>query len=260
MSSTSPLLPYTPISPTSTGDLNHFINIITDAFSETALTTAFIADIDGTKPPYPSPSIDSARRFRHFSQGILDSAASNAELVQAGNWSVIALWEPPTYVGKAFIDSRTRPGELLAEWREKVKAAKARCLGLASSKTSIASDSPSPESEDTRPEVEFEPGPQLRPFYHLSFLARNPSAPRVEGSINAVMTPFLERARAENVPAWLEATTRQAVRVYEHFGFRVVEGIVVGQGKVDAGGWPTQDGSGEGVTAWAMIFDGHLRD
>lgn len=74
------------------------------------------------------------------------------------------------------------------------------------------------------------------------------------------MTPFLDRARAEGLPAWLEATTPQAVRVYEHFGFRVVEEIVVGSGKVDLAGWPAEDGKGEGVTAWAMIFDPHLRD
>ncbi|KAK5240382.1 hypothetical protein LTS06_012474, partial [Exophiala xenobiotica] len=63
------------------------------------------------------------------------------------------------------------------------------------------------------------------------------------------------RAKAENAPAWLEATTPQAVKIYEHFGFRIAEQIVVGKGKIDHEGWPTEDGKGEGVTAWAMIYD-----
>ena len=250
---------YKAISLDSQDDLAHFISIITAAFSQTALTTSFIAEIDSTPPPYPSPLIDSARRERHFSQGILGSAESGAELVQAGNWSAIALWEPPSFKGKAFIDSKARPGPLLGEWRSKIKAARAKWLAMpsthkahsADSKTST-SDSPSASADSDEPQTPDEV--QLRPFYHLSFLARNPSVSRVEGSINAVMTPFLERAKAENVPAWLEATTLQAVKVYQHFGFRVVEEITVGKGKVDGAGWPATE-EGEGVKAWAMIFD-----
>lgn len=251
-STPTPTPPYKVISPDSSADLDHFIDIITEAFASTALTTAFIVDNDKTPPPYPSPSIDADRRRRHFAQGILDSAHSNAELVQAGNWSAIALWEPPEFQGKAFIDSKARPGVLLSEWRERVKAAKRKHLAAPSYPST---DSESNSSSDSNNHEQ-----KLRPFYHLSFLARNPSVPRVAGSINAVMLPFLQRAKAENVPAWLEATTPQAVKVYEHFGFRVVEEIVIAKGKVDAHGWPSVDGKGEGVTAWAMIFDPHLRD
>ena len=252
-------LSYTALSPESPTDLSYFIQIIVSAFSQTALTTAFIVDIDSTPPPYPSPLVDAARRERHFSQGILDSAASNAELVQAGNWSAIALWEPPTFQGKAFIDSKARPGEILGEWRGKIRAAKEKYLPLPSSKTSTDSESSSNDGgSNSNSDTGSSSKPQIRPFYHLSFLARNPSAPRVPGSINAVMTPFLERARDENVPAWLEATTPQAVKIYEHFGFRVVEEIVVGKGRIDPMGWPKEDG--DGVTAYAMIYDAHLRD
>jgi hypothetical protein len=245
-------------------DIQKFIAIIADAFEETALTTAFISEIDATPPPYPSTSIDTARRHRHFAQGILDSAGSGAELVQAGNWSAIALWEPPSYVGKPFIDSKARPGPLLSEWKARVKAAQRRCLAITPARSGdhdqVDSTRTSPEvsaSESESVEAATEET-KLRPFYHLSFLARNPSSPRVPGSINAVISPFLERARAENVPAWLEATTRQAATVYAHHGFRLVEAITIGAGKVDAKGWPKE--GGEGVTAYAMIFDQHLRD
>ena len=264
---------YTPISPDSHTDLSRFVDIITSAFTTTALTNTFIVEIDNTPPPYPSELITHARRERHFSQGILDSAHSNAELVQAGNWSAIALWEPPNYVGKAFIDSKARPGALLAEWRWKVKAAKEKYLAVPKAQSKAGTDANSrPKSNSTSngasPSVSSSSssssssGPDsevgIRRYYHLSFLARNPSVPRVDGAINAVIAPFLQRARDENVPAWLEATMLQAAKVYEHFGFRVVEAINVGKGKVDAMGWPKE--GGEGLTAYAMIYDEHLRD
>ncbi|EXJ80795.1 hypothetical protein A1O3_07079 [Capronia epimyces CBS 606.96] len=260
---TSSMLPYTLISADASSDLGHFISIITDAFSSTPLTTAFIIDNDRTAPP--SRSIPRGRRERHFSQGILDSAASTAELVHAGNWSAIALWEPPNFQGKAFIDSKARPGALLSEWRARVKAAKAKhlaepCTSTASTDSESSSGTSNMNTGSASENLTPEEEPQIRPFYHLSFLARNPSAPRVPGSLNAVISPFLKRSQADHAPVWLEATSRQAVKLYEHYGFRVVEEIVVGQGKVDAEGWPTQDGQGEGVTAWAMIYDSHLRE
>ena len=162
----------------------------------------------------------------------------------------MALWESPSYQGKTFIDSKSRPPALLNEWRTKVKQAKANALAERGTSTPPSTDEDSNQTSDSV---------QLRPFYHLSFLARNPNKPRVPGSINAVVTPFLERARAENVPAWLEATTPQAARLYMRYGFRVVDIISVGEGKLDAQGWPATGPKAIGVTAYAMIFDEHLR-
>lgn len=85
-----------PIDVDSKDQLDQFISIIVHAFSTTPLTTAIIANHDSTPPPYPSPLIDYARRHKHFSQGIIDSASSGAEIVQAGDWSAVALWEAPT--------------------------------------------------------------------------------------------------------------------------------------------------------------------
>lgn len=117
-----------------------------------------------------------------------------------------------------------------------------------------------------------EPG-TVRPFYHLSFLARNPHTetvgplneqhehvtPSVPGAISALLVPFLLRARAEGVPAWLEATNLHAVDVYQHLGFRVCEEVIVGQGECDERGYPCQGEEACGVKAWGMIFDEHLR-
>lgn len=214
--------------------LDQFISIIVNAFSTTPLTTAFIVNHDSTPPPYPSPLIDYARRHKHFAQGIIDSADSGAEIVQAGDWSAVALWEAPGFKGKAFIDSKAKPGPLLGEWRSKVTDAKKKYLA-------------SPTDPD-----------QIRPFYHFSFLARNTAVPKVAGSIAAVIEPYLQRAREEMVPAWVEATTKQAAGIYTFYGFRLVEEITVGKGQVDAAGWPLE--GGEGVTAYALIYDGHLQN
>ena len=223
-----------PINLESNNELNRFIDIIVHAFSTTPLTTGFIANIDSTPPPYPSPLIDSARRHKHFAQGIIDSAESGAEIVQAGDWSAVALWESPDYKGKPFIDSKAKPGPLLGEWRTKVTAAKKKYLA-----------SPTDPNE-------------IRPFYHFSFLARNTAVPKVAGSIAAVIEPYLQRARDDNAPAWVEATTKQAADIYAFYGFRLVETITIGKGQVDAAGWPSE--GGEGITAYALIYDTHLKD
>ncbi len=95
---------------------------------------------------------------------------------------------------------------------------------------------------------------ELKPekYYHLQFLARNPDVPLIPGAVTAVIQPFLDRARAEGVPAWLEAVDERSVRLYEHFGFHLVEKVTMGKGKVNAFGWP-EDG-GEGVSGWCMIY------
>ncbi len=101
--------------------------------------------------------------------------------------------------------------------------------------------------------------PQYRDrFWHLSFLARDPERRGGgKGAVSAVVRPFLERARAEAVPAWLESVDVHAVEVYEHYGFRVCEKMVMGEGVVGADGWP-QEG-GDGFVVWAMVFDAYLR-
>lgn len=94
----------------------------------------------------------------------------------------------------------------------------------------------------------------IKPHYHLDFLARNPDiSPKVPGAISAVVRPYLARAKQEGLSVWLEATSLDVVPLYEYFGFRVMEEILVGKGKVDRSG-RLQTG-GEGVKAWLMVVD-----
>lgn len=112
-----------------------------------------------------------------------------------------------------------------------------------------------PRVEDVTERTEI----KLRPFWHLGFLARNyqEGASRVSGAVSAVVMPFLERAKAEGLPAWLEATTIEGVRMYEFFGFRVVKTVTLGAGVYGEHGWFEE--GGKGCSAFCMIYDAHLR-
>lgn len=197
------------------------IGIIATAFHSTALANSFICEIDNTPPPYPPAAIDTARRLRHFAPGILDGAKSGSEVVQAGDYSAIAIWEPPNFQGTPFSDLGYC-GPIRAGWRDAVKASKERHLGD-------------------------------QPFWHLAFIARNPDVPLVTGAISAVVRPFLQRAKESGAAVWLEAVDRRGVAIYEHFGFRLVEEITLGKGQVNSAGWP--EDNGEGVSGYAMMID-----
>ena len=235
-------------------NIEKFTSIICSAFHSTPLTTIFIAEVDAHTNPdsttsLAQPPFSHARRIAHFRSGIESAAQCGADLVEAGNWSALALWEPPNFQGKPFVEASDRKGEIFAEWRAAARRMKATYLG---------------DPDDAS-------GTTVRPFYHLSFLARNPGNPtptgeendyavaNVPGAISAVVLPYLQRAEQEGVPVWLEATYPHAVAIYEHLGFRVCEEVVVGRGRCDENGWPCEGGKAVGVSAWGMIYDPQLR-
>ena len=173
----------------SPANISRFIDIIATSLHATPLTKYFIVEIDRAPPPYSSPLVDLAHRRKHFAAGIREESESGAELVEAGDWLAIAFWEPPSFKGTPF--TNIGPSERLrTEWGTRV--AKVRLS---------------------------------TPHYHLQFLARTPAA---SGAITAVIQPFLDHARAEGVPAWLEAIDPRGVRIYEHYGFRVVAKVTFG--------------------------------
>ncbi len=216
--------------------MNRFLDGMAAGFGNTMLSRAFITEIDSTPPPYPSPSFNVPRIRRHITPGITDGAHSGAELVEAGDFSALAVWETTSYRGIPFTDTMRNVGPIREEWRNKVRQSKEKYIGL-----------------ETR-----EDGTEdFKPFYHLGFLARNPNQQSVQGAISAVVKPWLKRAEEEGVPVWLEATYEHAVDVYEHFGFRLVEVIRIGKGSGSAAGWPEE--GGEGVCGYAMIYDRHMK-
>ena len=254
--STRSLPPTTQTSNPTPAYLDRFISCIASAFNSNAVSTAFISEIDATPPPYPpsAPSpITHARSIAHFAGGIRDSVSNppsrstqNAILLESGDWAAVASWEPPSYTGTPFSESKSNPGPLLSEWRSAVARMKAQYLGYAQN-----DDEPTGRTAENGT---GQPVRKLRPHYHLAFLARVPGREDVKGAIGAVILPFLAKARDEGVPVWLEATDPHAVAVYEHYGFRVCEVVIVGVGRVGADGWPKE--GGEGVKWWGMLWDG----
>jgi hypothetical protein len=238
--STTNLLRYNQIDPTP-ANIQRFTSIIASAFHSTPLINIFVAETDAdsithalAKPPFPH-----ARRKAQLFPGIEWAALSGAELVEAGDFSALALWESPNLAVKLSVKAQEPAGEIVTEWRDAARRLKATYVGTESD----------PSGSETK----------LRPFYHLSFLGRNPDQPSTPGAISAVVLPFLERAREENVPAWLEATSPRAVAIYQHFGFQVCEEVVIGRGKCDDRGYPCSGEQATGVSAWGMIYDSHLR-
>lgn len=90
-------------------------------------------------------------------------------------------------------------------------------------------------------------------------LGRDPDAneSKVKEAVDAVLAPILERAKKEDVPVWTEASTEEKKRENEELGFKVMEEVVIGKGRVDEKGVP-KDG-GQGVKCWGMIYDQHLQ-
>lgn len=108
-------------------------------------------------------------------------------------------------------------------------------------------------------------------YYYLNMVARHPD--RIEpgtnriycvrcmfhitnnptGVVRALFEPYIARAREEKVPIWLEAVSEHSKQVYEHFGFKTVAILRMGEGKASPDG-ELQEG-GEGIILWAMILE-----
>ena len=204
----------------SVDEIDRLTDVINDAFLNVPMTATFIVEIDNTPPPYPSPLIDYARRRRHFAQGIKDGVESGAICLQAGDWSAVAIWEPPNFQGKRFTTTGSA-GPLRAEWRSRITAAQAKHLGG-------------------------------KPFWHLAFLARNPNATTVPGAVSALVKPILEKAKAEGTPVWLEAVDDRGVAIYTKWGFELVDHVILGAGTHGKLGWPEE--GGEGTSGYCMIY------
>ncbi|KAI1359313.1 hypothetical protein F5Y08DRAFT_319857 [Xylaria arbuscula] len=75
---------------------------------------------------------------------------------------------------------------------------------------------------------------------------------RSQGLASAILQDIMERAGNDGRPIWLEATTRESMRLYARHGFEIVGELVLGEGAVDAYGQPSK--GGQGVTIWCMCW------
>jgi hypothetical protein len=199
------------------------------SFLTSPIMISIIAEVDDLKLP-PFTPLTYERRLKHFESGsIFPSAANGAFIAEADDWTAASLWEPPGFSGSGLAAPRYQnPLPILKEFLAKAAVVRAKHLG----------------------------SKHQERYWHLRYLARDPSKTG-RGAVSAVVRPFLERARQDQVPAWLEAVDLHAVHVYEHYGFRVCEHMTVGKGIAGPSGWPEDDG--DGFAVWAMVFDEHLK-
>lgn len=89
-------------------------------------------------------------------------------------------------------------------------------------------------------------------------LAKDPEKNAKESfaAVVAVFDVFLNKAKEESVPVYLETALEESKKEYEELGFKVAEEVVIGKGRVDSTGWPKE--GGEGVRTWALLYDQHL--
>lgn len=206
------------------------MEVVARSFSNTPLLISLIAEVDVIKQPPALLTNSYERRLQHFESGsILPSTIKGGLIAEADNWTAASLWEPPGINGALAAPRHQNPGPVHKEYIDKTSAARKKHLD--------------PKFHENH--------------WHLDFLARD-SAKNGKGAVSAVMRPFLERAREDEVPAWLEAVAFHAVEVYEHYGFRICEKMTIGEGFSRADGWPEENG--EGFTVWAMVYDEHLQN
>jgi len=77
------------------------------------------------------------------------------------------------------------------------------------------------------------------PHWYLAVLGVDPKF-RGRGYASRLLQPMLDRLDAENLPCYVETSIEEYVRIYQHFGFRVIHEAVL---------------PGSGSKMWAMLRD-----
>ncbi|KAF2121244.1 hypothetical protein BDV96DRAFT_640639 [Lophiotrema nucula] len=157
-------------------------------------------------------------RVQYWEKIIRPRFETAAILVQSHDWAAVALWFPPGVEKPPMRDLSTL-SEGVAQYLTYFKGLREEKLGT-------------------------------RPHWHLNIIARDPKRDD-KGAITALFNPYLQAAKEENLPVWLEATNAHARQVYEYFGFKVVGEVLVGKGIANSNGYVEE--GGDGVLVWGMI-------
>ncbi|ETN42464.1 uncharacterized protein HMPREF1541_01620 [Cyphellophora europaea CBS 101466] len=252
--------------PPSADTVEKFISLLSQSFGKVPLTTAFITEIDGVKADTSPSALTPDRLHKHFSLGIPAAAKANILLLHDADFKAAALIEPPDFCGIPPGQARRDPGPVLSEWRSTARLLKSKYLALPDSgprswdTPAAPSQSSGGPAEDPYPaNFNKDAAVEVRPCYHIAIVAKDPSlsAAQQETASKAILEHVLDKAKQEAVPAWAEASLPDKKQEYERVGFRVVEEVVVGKGKVNEAGWPSNGGAG--VKCWGLIYDQHLQ-
>lgn len=88
-------------------------------------------------------------------------------------------------------------------------------------------------------------------YYYVFFIATMESG-RGKGLATKILKEVTQKAQAEGVPVWLEASSENSKRVYEKAGFEDLGTIILGKGEAAADGSPKK--GGEGVRIFPMVW------
>lgn len=248
-------------------DLETFLDLLSTCYQNVPLTTAFITEIDKVSQGTEFSPLSPDRLKQHFGLGLPLAFKSNVLLttVSSGSSSkplAAVLFEPPDFSGIPPAQARKEPGPILSQYRAVARALKAKHMAMPETgphqwdtPASPSQSSSGPSGDPYPTEFNKDINTEVRTFFHLSLLVRDTSAPKAQTAqaVKDAMTVFLDKAKAADVPIFLEASSLESKNEFESWGFKAVEEAAVGQGKVDARGWPTQGGSG--VKVWGMVFN-----
>ena len=88
-------------------------------------------------------------------------------------------------------------------------------------------------------------------YYYVFFIGTKEEE-RGKGLCGTIMKQWQGEASKEGKAIVLEATTENSRRLYERLGWKVVDEIVLGKGKVGSDGLRKE--GGDGVKIWGMIW------
>lgn len=248
-------------------DLDDFIELLSTAYQTVPLTTALITEIDNVSPAAQAEKLSPQRLKQHFGLGLPAAFKSNVLLTTVTSPSsrlplAAVLFEPPDFSGTPPSHARKAPGRTLTEYRAAARMFKARYLAMPETgphqwdtPASPSQASSGPSGDPYPNEFNKDINTEVRPFYHLSLLARNTAADAGQAAqaVKLAMQEYLDKAKKEDVPILLEATSPESKAEFEKFGFKSVGDVGIGVGRVNRAGWPTENG--EGIDIWAMLYN-----
>lgn len=94
-------------------------------------------------------------------------------------------------------------------------------------------------------------GAPIKRYNYLFFIATDFHA-RGQGLASKVIARYQEKSGKENLPIWLEATTKKSRDIYHRQGFEILDEIRLGEGTHAESG-AKQEG-GPGVPQWSMMW------
>ncbi|KAF2478557.1 hypothetical protein BDY17DRAFT_328097 [Neohortaea acidophila] len=189
-----------------------------------------------------SSMTDEARKayYPAYMHSLLKAAALNAAIfTEAADWACVAVWLLP---GKTVDNPFTmlQAGLLGCLWR----------LGVVGVKRMLV-DYQGQSGDCKRRFLVDAHGKRFTRYHYLFFIGTDPAA-RGQGLASRLIKEYQQKAAAEGLPIWLEATTPRSRDVYAKVGFEETTMMKLGEGTHAASGVP--ETGGPGVCIWPMIW------